>query len=431
MEAINESASARHENSRSLLFAPEVWMAQGVHGVLYCVWEGVCVHTQDSWRCSRDSDCIYDHARTSIRILCSQNISRRCIKSLDCSCLRALLEWGGEIWPSFANLAWALFFHILPLSRPCSRTFSLSSPLSLVPRLSCSLSRANNPSLPFSLSSPLPLLSISLSHVFPLVRSFSFTPSLAFPLFARVAGTPGPGAYEHDPYPKMEGPAFSFPSSGRDTQSKMYIGACACLCMCVFIPSPQLTRTFHNLHYELCHCLLCAFERLFCLEIAGNSPVLEDMCVWNEISLCSSLSCFSLPHKLQHNATQCNTMRHTATYCNTPQHTATHYNTLQHPIILCTNFQCAVLSSVLSSHPLILRFLLPKGPYHTGCLYVYIYIYSHHYTRTNKHMNVYTHTHMYTYVYIYAYIYIYAHNTHTHTHTHTHTRIHTYTHIYT
>jgi len=79
------------------------------------------------------------------------------------------------------------------------------------------------------------LVYLSLAHflarALALLRSLSCAPSLALPLFARVAGTPGPGAYEHDPYPKMEGPAFSFPSSGRDTQSKMYIGACACICM--------------------------------------------------------------------------------------------------------------------------------------------------------------------------------------------------------
>jgi len=103
MEAIHESASARRENSHSLPFAPEDWMIQGVLGVLYCVFgRCVCVCAQGSWgsRCVRATATVYAYTITHEQqyFNASQsnlhNISRRCIKNLDCSCLRALLEWG-------------------------------------------------------------------------------------------------------------------------------------------------------------------------------------------------------------------------------------------------------------------------------------------------------------------------------------------------
>jgi hypothetical protein len=39
-----------------------------------------------------------------------------------------------------------------------------------------------------------------------------------------MQGTPGPGQYESEKMPRMPVPAFTIPSSGRDTQAKMYIG---------------------------------------------------------------------------------------------------------------------------------------------------------------------------------------------------------------
>lgn len=39
-----------------------------------------------------------------------------------------------------------------------------------------------------------------------------------------LQGTPGPGQYENEKTPRMPVPAFTFASSGRDTQAKMYIG---------------------------------------------------------------------------------------------------------------------------------------------------------------------------------------------------------------
>jgi hypothetical protein len=39
-----------------------------------------------------------------------------------------------------------------------------------------------------------------------------------------LQGTPGPGQYDNDKKPTVPVPAFTFASSGRDTQAKMYIG---------------------------------------------------------------------------------------------------------------------------------------------------------------------------------------------------------------
>lgn len=38
-----------------------------------------------------------------------------------------------------------------------------------------------------------------------------------------MQGTPGPGQYDSEKMPRLPVPAFTIPSSGRDTQAKMYI----------------------------------------------------------------------------------------------------------------------------------------------------------------------------------------------------------------
>jgi len=121
---------------------------------------------------------------------------------------------------------------------------------------------------------------------------------------------------------------YQWVMSQLQTSCHIWIWMCHVTNQCVMSPYCAISRI--NASYHQCRCSHCNTLQHTATHCNTLPHTATHIWTW----MCHvTYQCIIFPmqvFKLQHTATDCNTLQHTATHCNTLQHTATHCITLQH-----------------------------------------------------------------------------------------------------